>query len=285
MEWSKLQSTISSYCSLLQSWTALCTINIALNAYQKHINKIMLYIYILYIQYIYIYTCIVSVYFLQVRMLDILKNFQAAVPFDSHTAARSWEPLWRTPSEDIWPLGLGPSCFLLRKSPENLKNKHSQDQSCGNSWWNVDNCWYNTTAIYCCIFLEHDSILAVLVCWFGEKMLFSASRPAVEGGFYYDMYLGTAWHRAAVGTHRSWKPGEQRLSDANFQDIEKAVAELRKSHLESAFLTAKLGKMKYHTLGFKSWCRFPKWSRGDSPFHRMVISSREPFLVFQKWTV
>lgn len=37
--------------------------------------------------------------------------------------------------------------------------------------------------------------------------------PAVEGGFYYDMYLG-----------------EQRLSDANFQEIEKSVQQLRQSN-------------------------------------------------------
>eukprot|EP00435_Cladocopium_sp_Y103_P075009 s59_g53.t1 len=54
--------------------------------------------------------------------------------------------------------------------------------------------------------------------------------PAVEGGFYYDMYLG-----------------EQRLSDANFQEIEKSVAALRQS---------------------------------NAPFERMVISREEALELF-----
>jgi len=54
--------------------------------------------------------------------------------------------------------------------------------------------------------------------------------PAVEGGFYYDMYLGDA-----------------RLSDANFDEIEKSVAQLRQS---------------------------------DSPFQRMVISREEALELF-----
>lgn len=54
--------------------------------------------------------------------------------------------------------------------------------------------------------------------------------PAVEGGFYYDMYLG-----------------EQRLSDANFQEIEKSVQQLRQS---------------------------------NAPFERMVISREEALELF-----
>ncbi|CAK9050090.1 unnamed protein product, partial [Durusdinium trenchii] len=54
--------------------------------------------------------------------------------------------------------------------------------------------------------------------------------PAVEGGFYYDMYLG-----------------EQRLSDSNFEEIEKTVAELRQS---------------------------------KAPFQRMVISREEALELF-----
>lgn len=54
--------------------------------------------------------------------------------------------------------------------------------------------------------------------------------PAVEGGFYYDMYLG-----------------EQRLSDTNFQEIEKSVQQLRQS---------------------------------NAPFERMVISREEALELF-----
>lgn len=56
--------------------------------------------------------------------------------------------------------------------------------------------------------------------------------PAVEGGFYYDMYLG-----------------EQRLSDANFQEIEKSVQQLRQS---------------------------------NAPFERMVISREEALELFAR---
>eukprot|EP00438_Fugacium_kawagutii_P006445 Skav208844 [mRNA] locus=scaffold1193:254243:259151:+ [translate_table: standard] len=78
-----------------------------------------------------------------------------------------------------------------------------------------------------------EQVAAVLPCGvvlgaaledtFGGHLTIGPGWPAVEGGFYYDMYLGTLWKELAANS------GDQRLSDTNFAEIEKSVAQLRKS--------------------------------------------------------